>query len=217
MNSVPAVPKDDIKFICSGMEKLPPKVVSLIYWKNPIESAIVMSTGFTLLFSIGYLSLISVFAYVCLTILCCTGAARVYYDLITSKKDDSAKPPFSDWFTKDPNVLRSRAHELVNEGIDKCENTIQRMRHYLLIENYIDSLKFALCMYLLSILGGFFNLITVVLIAFALLFSVPKLYDLYHVQIDKAMEKPKKAFNNVWSKLQKYSEKVPFLHKQKQN
>ena len=69
-------------------------VITLIYWKRPVESAIVMATGFTLLFSLGCLSFISVFAYVCLAILCCTGAARVYYDVVTSKRDENATPPF---------------------------------------------------------------------------------------------------------------------------
>lgn len=172
-------------------------VISLIYWKKPVESAIVMATGFTLLFSIGCLSLISVFAYICLAILCCTGAARVYYDLITSKRDETASPPFrlvvfsylkscillkcraayclygscfgtlcarcplmkmilflvlyllahfvricfSDWFIKDKEALRQRVQDYVNDRFDKTESTIQELRHYLFIENYIDSLK----------------------------------------------------------------------------
>ncbi|TRO68997.1 reticulon family protein, partial [Glycocaulis profundi] len=119
---------------------------------------------FTLLFSIGCLSLISVFAYICLAILCCTGAARVYYDLITSKRDETASPPFSDWFIKDKEALRQRVQDYVNDRFDKTESTIQELKHYLFIENYIDSLKFGLFMYLLSILGGFFNLVTLVLI-----------------------------------------------------
>ncbi|VDM25346.1 unnamed protein product [Hydatigera taeniaeformis] len=182
-------------------------VISLIYWKKPVESAIVMATGFTLLFSVGCLSLISVFAYICLAILCCTGAARVYYDLITSKRDETASPPFSDWLIKDKEALRQRVHDYVNDRFDKTESAIQDLRHYLLIENYVDSLKasslllsFALLVYLLSILGGFFNLITLVLIGFTLIFTVPKIYDLYHVQIDKFTEKPKQELRKIWSK-----------------
>nr|CDS22867.1 reticulon 4 [Echinococcus granulosus] len=204
-------------YICPAIERLSPRVISLIYWKKPVESAIVMATGFTLLFSIGCLSLISVFAYVCLAILCCTGAARVYYDLITSKRDETASPPFSDWFIKDKEALRQRVHDYVNEKFDKTESTFQDLRHYLLIENYIDSLKFALLMYLLSILGGFFNLITLVLLAFTLIFTIPMIYDLYHVQIDKFTEKPKREWRKIWSKAKAQFEKIPYLKKEKQN
>ncbi|KAL5107347.1 Reticulon-4 [Taenia crassiceps] len=217
MASNAVAPKNDIAYICPAIERLSPRVISLIYWKKPIESAIVMATGFTLLFSIGCLSLISVFAYICLAILCCTGAARVYYDLITSKRDETASPPFSDWFIKDREALRQRVQDYVNDRFDQTESTIQELRHYLFIENYIDSLKFALFMYLLSILGGFFNLITLVLIGFTIIFTVPKIYDLYHVQIDKFTEKPKQEMRKIWSKAKEQFEKIPYLKKQKQN
>ncbi|CDS39352.1 reticulon 4 [Echinococcus multilocularis] len=217
MASDTVAPKNDIVYICPAIERLSPRVISLIYWKKPVESAIVMATGFTLLFSIGCLSLISVFAYVCLAILCCTGAARVYYDLITSKRDETASPPFSDWFIKDKEALRQRVHDYVNEKFDKTESAFQDLRHYLLIENYIDSMKFALLMYLLSILGGFFNLITLVLLAFTLIFTIPMIYDLYHVQIDKFTEKPKREWRKIWSKAKAQFEKIPYLKKEKQN
>ncbi|MTV29217.1 reticulon family protein, partial [Nitriliruptoraceae bacterium ZYF776] len=91
--------------------------------------------------------------------------------------------PFSDWFIKDKEALRQRVQDYVNDRFDKTESTIQELKHYLFIENYIDSLKFGLFMYLLSILGGFFNLVTLVLIGFTLIFTVPKIYDLYHPNI----------------------------------
>ncbi|KAM7541989.1 hypothetical protein Aperf_G00000004117 [Anoplocephala perfoliata] len=207
--------KNEITHICPSISRLPDKVIELIYWKRPVESAIVMATTFTLLFSLGYLSFISVVAYVNLTVLCCTGAARVYYDLISSKRDESATPPFSGWFIKDKDALRQRVRDFVDSNFDRYETYFQQIKHYLLIENYVDSLKFALCMYLLSILGGFFNLITVVLIVFTLLFTIPRIYDIYHVQIDKLVEKPKQQLRNLSEKARKQFEKISFLKKQK--
>nr|CDS25706.1 reticulon 4 [Hymenolepis microstoma] len=211
-----AVPsKSEISFICPAIARLPPKVIDLIYWKRPIETAIIMSTTFTLLFSLGYLSLISVIAYINLAVLCCTGAARVYYDLITSKRDENASPPFSDWFNKDKESLRKRVLNFVDSKFDCAESNFQQIKHYLLIENYVDSLKFALCMYLLSIIGGFFNLITLLIIVFTVMFTVPRIYDLYHVQIDKLAEKPKQQLYDLLAKVKAQLERIPYFKKQK--
>ncbi|EUB60463.1 Reticulon-4 [Echinococcus granulosus] len=216
MASDTVAPKNDIVYICPAIERLSPRVISLIYWKKPVESAIVMATGFTLLFSIGCLSLISVFAYVCLAILCCTGAARVYYDLITSKRDETASPPFSDWFIKDKEALRQRVHDYVNEKFDKTESTFQDLRHYLLIENYIDSLKAIRSTHVSPVNSGWL-----------LQFDHPRssrLYadlhdpdDLRLVQIDKFTEKPKREWRKIWSKAKAQFEKIPYLKKEKQN
>ncbi|VUZ47356.1 unnamed protein product [Hymenolepis diminuta] len=215
MESGSVLSKNETNFICPAVSRLPPKVIDLIYWKRPIETAIIMSTTFTLLFSLGYLSLISVIAYINLAILCCTGAARVYYDLISSKRDEKASPPFSDWFTKDKEALRKRVLDFVDVKFDCAESNLQQVKHYLLIENYVDSLKFALCMYLLSIIGGFFNLITILIIVFAVMFTVPRIYDLYHVQIDKLVEKPKQQLSDLWAKAKTQLEKIPYFKKQK--
>lgn len=74
---------------------LPFIVQSLIYWDNPIETAIVLIAGFTALLSLGCLSFISFAAYLCLAVLCCTAAARVYYDFVKSKRDDCDLAPFA--------------------------------------------------------------------------------------------------------------------------
>jgi len=189
----------------------------LVYWRSPIKSAIVMVAGLTVLLSLGCLSMISVFAYLCLAILCCTGAWRIYFDLVKSKKEGSPSAPFGECLSKEFVVPRERVSECVNKSLDQSSDCINYLKHALLIENYLDSLKFALYMYLLSIVGGFFNLITIVLICFVALFSLPKVYELYHTQIDHNYGLVRKHVVNVWSKVEAQMEKIPLLRKQKAN
>nr|VZI49726.1 unnamed protein product [Spirometra erinaceieuropaei] len=202
------------------LDKLPPHVKPLVYWENPIKSAIVMVAGLTILLSVGCLSMVSVFAYFCLAILCCTAAWRVYYDLVGSKKTDpSSVPPkpFNDFLSGDVVVPRERVDHYVKLALDHSSDLANYFRHALLVENYLDSLKFGLYMYMLSILGGFFNLITLVTIAFVLLFILPKPYKVYQSQIDGAINAARKRCDDFSSKVKTLLEKVPGLRKAKTN
>ena len=48
------------------------------------------------------------------------------------------------------------------------------MRHVYLIENVFDSLKFGLSLWLLTYVGSFFNILTIVILAWTGLFTIPK-------------------------------------------
>lgn len=177
-----------------------------------------MVAGLTILLSLGCLSMISVFAYFCLAILCCTAAWRVYYDLVGSRKPDAslAPPkPFNDWLSSDVVVPRDRVNEYVNNALDYSSDFLNYFKHALLVENYLDSLKFGLEMYMLSILGGFFNLITLVTIAFVLLFTLSKPYLMYQSKVDKALNTAQARLDEISSKVKALLEKVPGLRKAK--
>ncbi len=116
---------------------------NLVYWRSPIKSAIVMVAGLTVLISLGCLSMISVFAYLCLGVLCCTGAWRVYYDVVKSKKaGEVASPsPFGDYASKEFVIPRDKVTQYVDYALDQTSDGIMYLKYVLLIESYLESLK----------------------------------------------------------------------------
>jgi len=62
------------------------------------------------------------------------------------------------------------------------------LRHYFLVVDVIDSLKFGLALYLMTYIGDALNLLTLVTIGVVLLFSLPKIYEANKQQIDASVE-----------------------------
>ena len=55
----------------------------------------------------------------------------------------------------------------------------------------LDSLKFSLSLYLVSFIGAWFNVLTLVTVAWAALCSLPRLYRTHQATVDQGVEKAK--------------------------
>lgn len=212
-------------FSCSN-----PTVRNIVYWREPIKSGVVMAAGLSVLLSLACLSFISVVAYACLALLCCTAAWRIYHDFSGKKGDAAAlktdsttngtaegNHPFQDWLSTDVTIPRERVSEFVTHAVDRTSRPINYFRRVLVVQSYLETATFAVYMYLLSILGGYFNLLTVVTFGFIMMFTIPKVYELYQPQIDRVLDKVRGNIKKVWDQAKKQLEKVPFLGKTKSN
>merc|ERR1712114_165691 len=61
-------------------------------------------------------------------------------------------------------------------------------RDLLLMENYINSAKFGLILYLLTFLGSFTNSLTLVTVAWVALFPLPTVYAAKQTEIDSILD-----------------------------
>ncbi|VEL35598.1 unnamed protein product [Protopolystoma xenopodis] len=144
-----------------------------------------MAAGLSLLISLACLSLISVLAYVCLALLCCTSGFRLYTEFlgrggsssnknqsggsgdvapITSTSDSSRNHPFQKWLSCDLTLPREEIGQSLSDALQHVQPYLNYVRRVLMVESYFETAKVCLLMYLLTIVGNWFNLLTLLTI-----------------------------------------------------
>ena len=81
----------------------------------------------------------------------------------------------------------------VNEALTKCRNLF-------LVEDIFESVKFAMALWCLTYVGAWFNGLSLLIIAFVGLFTLPKVYENNKTQIDSNL-------NLVKGKINEFTEK----------
>merc|ERR1719251_878012 len=61
------------------------------------------------------------------------------------------------------------------------------LRRLFLVEDMIDTIKFGLSLWLLTYIGSWFNMLTLLILAWIILFSTPKLYQQNQAQVDEVL------------------------------
>ncbi|KAF5401314.1 Reticulon protein [Paragonimus heterotremus] len=183
-----------------------------------MKSGIFVVLVLTALFSLSCLSLVSVLAYAGLSLLCCTTAARLYQYLLKPTKNVAASNVketnatsddlFGKWFTKDIKLSSDWMSKRAVSLSSALEPYLIQLQSVLLLKSYAETCKFLVLLYSLSVLGSCFNLLTLVIIGFILLFTLPTIYRLYQKPLDGVYEKLRKHLSVVNKKIQTVLEKI---------
>lgn len=169
-------------------ERLHPKVESLIYWRDPKKSGPVFGIGLALLIAMSCFSLISVFAYVSLLALAGTISFRIYKNILQAVQKTSEGHPFKEHLECDLSLSQDKVQNVVNMSVAHLNAFIAELRRLFLVEDLIDSIKFGLMLWCLTYLGAWFNGMTLVIIAFVALFTLPKVYENNKQSIDTYLD-----------------------------
>ena len=65
-------------------------------------------------------------------------------------------------------------NSLANDALTKVNSTLLELRRLFLVENMLDSIMFGLSLWVLTYIGSWFNAMTLVLISWVGLFTIPK-------------------------------------------
>merc|ERR1740128_1432201 len=84
----------------------------------------------------------------------------------------------------------------------KVNSILAKLKSVLLVENVIESLKFAVAMYLLTYIGAIMNGLTIVTLVWVGYFSIPRIYRDNQKQIVEAILPLKSKLEDLQSKLQ---------------
>merc|ERR1711962_1334957 len=157
---------------------------------------------FVSLISICYYSLISVCAYLSLTALLAVLSLKVYtYVMVTFLKKEVACNPLAKIGELDLEIPEEKVNSLANNASTKLNCTLLELRRLFLVENMLDSIKFGLSLWVLTYIGSWFNAMTLVLISWVGLFTIPKVYILNKAQIDPVLDKVKAQFDEISGKV----------------
>jgi len=161
---------------------------SILLWEDPIQTGAVFGTVLVILLSLASYSLITVVSYTCITLLLVVVGVKAYsYVMVMMKKAEPGSNPLSMVEAMPvtvPAETISNMSPCVAGAINKMTTELRRL---FLVEDMVDTIKFGLSLWLLTYIGSWFNMLTLLILAWIVLFSTPKLYQQNQAQVDEVL------------------------------
>merc|ERR1712226_1697841 len=130
-----------------------PRVRSLVYWDNPRDSGIVCGSLLVCLLAVRYISLISVIGNLSLALVTATMSFRIYKSVLAAVNKNQEGHPFKAFLDVDILIPEAQLTSAVENAGARVNGLLAALKAIILIENIVESAKFALGMYLVSYLG----------------------------------------------------------------
>merc|ERR1712154_734188 len=127
----------------------PDQLNSLMYWDNPRDSGIVCGSVLVCLLAVRYISLITA-----------TLSFRIYKSVLATVNKTNEGHPFKQFLDVDVTLPADKVSSLANAFFAKLNNVLLKLKSLLLVENAVESVKFAVAMYLLTYVGAILNGLT---------------------------------------------------------
>uniref|UniRef100_A0A671PX58 Reticulon n=1 Tax=Sinocyclocheilus anshuiensis TaxID=1608454 RepID=A0A671PX58_9TELE len=182
------------------------KVVDLLHWRDLKQSGLVFGSVLLLLFSLTQFSVVSVIAYLALAVLSATISFRVYKSVLQAVQKTDEGHPFKAYLEVEIDLSADQIIKYVDKTQLYINSTMKELRRLFLVQDMVDSIKFAVLMWLLTYVGALFNGLTLLILVVVSMFSVPVVYEKYQTQIDQYLGLVRTQFNSIMGKVR---EKVP--------
>ncbi|XP_078505613.1 reticulon-4 isoform X2 [Lissotriton helveticus] len=183
-------------------------VVDLLYWRDIKKSGVVFGASLFLLLSLTVFSIVSVSAYIALALLSVTISYRMYKGVFQAIQKSDDGHPFRAYLERDVALSDELVHKYSNVVLDHLNCAVKELRRLFLVEDLVDSLKFAVLMWVFTYVGALFNGLTLLILALISLFSVPVIYERHQTQIDHYLGLVNRNVKDVVAKIQS---KIPGL------
>ncbi|KAM9317357.1 reticulon-4-like [Gastrophryne carolinensis] len=180
-----------------GACRFNPSVVDLLYWRDIKKSGAVFGASLFLLLSLTVFSIVSVSAYIALALLSITISFRIYKGVLQAIQKSEEGHPFKAYLDSNVAVSEDLVQKYCNVALGHINKTIKELRRLFLVEDLVDSLKFAVLMWVFTYIGALFNGLTLLILALISLFSIPVLYERHQVKVDHYLALITKNVNNV--------------------
>ncbi|KAI5619804.1 reticulon-1 isoform 3, partial [Silurus asotus] len=180
--------------------------MELLYWRDVKQTGLVFSSVLLLLFSLTQFSVVSVGAYLALAALSATISFRVYKSVLQAVQKTDEGHPFKSYLELEMSLSHDQMQRYAEKTQHYINNTLKELRRLFLVQDLVDSLKFAVVMWLLTYVGALFNGLTLLIMAVVSMFSMPVVYEKYQAQIDQYLGLIRTQVNTVVGKIQ---EKIP--------
>jgi reticulon-1 len=176
-------------------------IADLIYWRDVKKTGAVFGSLLVVLLSLTYFSLISVTAYLLLAVMTGTLSYRIYKNVLQAVQKSNEGHPFKTFLEMDLVVPQDKVKDVVEVVVKHTNCTVSELRRLFLVEDLVDSIKFAIMLWCFTYIGAWFNGLTLIILAFVGLFTLPKVYETYKVQIDHYVGIILAQVNDVVSKI----------------
>ncbi|KAI2651900.1 Reticulon-1-A [Labeo rohita] len=180
--------------------------MALLYWRDLKQSGLVFGSLLLLLFSLTQFSVVSVVAYLALAALSATISFRVYKSVLQAVQKTDEGHPFKSYLEVEMSLSHDQMQKYAENAQHYINSTLKELRRLFLVQDLVDSLKFAVLMWLLTYVGALFNGLTLLIMVVVSMFSMPVVYEKYQAQIDQYLDLIRTQVNSVVGKIQ---EKIP--------
>ncbi|KAM5241629.1 reticulon-1 isoform 1-T1 [Hipposideros larvatus] len=178
------------------------KAIDLLYWRDIKQTGIVFGSFLLLLFSLTQFSVVSVVAYLALAALSATISFRIYKSVLQAVQKTNEGHPFKAYLELEITLSQEQIQKYTDCLQFYVNNTLKELRRLFLVQDLVDSLKFAVLMWLLTYVGALFNGLTLLLMAVVSMFTLPVVYVKHQAQIDQYLGLVRTHINAVVAKIQ---------------
>lgn len=177
-------------------------VVDLLYWRDVKTTGVVFGAALLLLLSLTVCSIVSVCSYICLALLSVTICFRIYKGILQAIQKSDEGHPFKQYLDQEVALSEDMVHKYSDVVLAKLNKTIGELRRLFLVEDLVDSIKFAVLMWILTYVGALFNGLTLLILGVIAVFSCPIIYEKHQAQIDHYLALVNNQIKDVVGKIQ---------------
>ncbi|XP_059215123.1 reticulon-4-like isoform X2 [Centropristis striata] len=177
-------------------------VVELLYWRDVKRTGVVFGAALLLLLSLTVCSIVSVSSYIGLALLSVTICFRIYKGILQAIQKSDEGHPFKQYLDQEVALSEDVVHKYSDLALAKINKSIGELRRLFLVEDLVDSIKFAVFMWILTYVGSLFNGLTILILALVAAFSCPIVYEKHQVQIDHYVSLVNNQVKDVVGKIQ---------------
>uniref|UniRef100_A0A8C7T401 Reticulon n=1 Tax=Oncorhynchus mykiss TaxID=8022 RepID=A0A8C7T401_ONCMY len=159
------------------------QAIDLLYWRNVKQSGAVFGSVLLLLFSLTQFSVVSVGAYLTLAALSASISFRIYKSVLQAVQKTDEGHPFKSYLEVEISLSQDQIGNYADKALLYANTCMKELRRLFLVQDLIDSLKFAVLMWLLTYVGALFNGLTLLILAVVSMFSMPIVYEKHQVRI----------------------------------
>ncbi|XP_019715636.1 reticulon-3-like isoform X10 [Hippocampus comes] len=179
-----------------------PRVVDLLYWRDVKTTGVVFGAVLLLLLSLTACSIVSVCSYIGLALLSVTVCFRIYKGVLQAIQKSDEGHPFKQYLEREVTLSEDMVHKYSDVLLEKINKTVSELRRLFLVEDLVDSIKFAVLMWVLTYVGALFNGLTLVILAVIGAFSCPIIYEKHQAQIDRYLALVNNQIKDIVGKIQ---------------
>ncbi|KAK0150454.1 Reticulon-4 [Merluccius polli] len=172
----------------------------LLYWRDVKTTGVVFGAALLLLLSLTACSIVSVASYVALVLLSVTVSFRIYKGILQAIQKSDEGHPFKLYLDQDVALSEDVAHKYSDLVLARVNKTIVELRRLFLVDDLVDSIKFAIFMWILTYVGALFNGLTLLILGLVGVFSFPIVYEKHQVQIDRSVGKVNNQIKDIVAK-----------------
>ncbi|XP_034041436.1 reticulon-1-like isoform X2 [Thalassophryne amazonica] len=177
-------------------------VVDLLYWRDVKTTGVVFGASLLLLLSLTVCSIVSVCSYIGLALLSVTICFRIYKGILQAIQKSDEGHPFKQYLDQEVALSEDMVHKYSDKILEKLNKTISELRHLFLVEDLVDSIKFAVLMWILTYVGALFNGLTLLILGLIGVFSCPIIYEKHQAQIDHYLNLVNNQIKDIVGKIQ---------------
>ncbi|XP_071329537.1 reticulon-4a isoform X7 [Trachinotus anak] len=180
----------------------PASLVDLLYWRDVKTTGVVFGAALLLLLSLTVCSIVSVCSYIGLALLSVTICFRIYKGILQAIQKSDEGHPFKQYLDQEVALSEDMVHKYSDLVLARLNKTIGELRRLFLVEDLVDSIKFAVLMWILTYVGALFNGLTLLILGLIGAFSCPIIYEKHQAQIDHYLALVNNQIKDVVGKIQ---------------